>query len=493
MSRVHTHALVPIGLLVGASLLAAGCRGPESRPREIPLRIDEARLAVELADGPRRDAAEAEMRREAKRVVRALFRGEPMPTMAPPSAAPTPLAHGDIPSELPDPERPSWADGVPKPPTVLEHDLPRAWPVEVRRGETPALLAKWAGTDARTLLTDNVENLKKRRWLRTGDRLMVTMSANQKVAFDKARDAFQVERLDAYFAKRYFEKVVVYRVKRGEYLSTAAKRYGDVPMWLLEDFNQRDFRSLHAGDEVLIPVVATFQPGQKVPPAMRVVDEEGRPLADERRGELAQRLENDLLGRARMALDDSNVFERGSDSAFANGRPELLPDYLEVRTAPAPTPVGGGDPAAAALGATPVRGQAVVARDIIVKPGETLMRYIQWSGVSLDAIKAANPNLDPDRILVGSRLALPLTDLQYVDFIKAREAWVKASKDGGDAPATAGKPGKPGKKGRLYVVAAGDTVHGIAKRYKTSLRAIRNANPGVDLDRIRIGQKLTLP
>jgi len=491
MSRVPLHARLPLGLLLAATLLASGCKGPESRSREIPLRIDEARLAVELQDGPRRDAAEAEMRREAKRVARALFRGEPMPTMAPANASASPaVAAADIPSVLPDPDRPSWADGVPKPPTVLEHDLPRAWPVEVRRGETPALLAKWAGTDARTLLTDTAETLKKRRWLKTSDRLMVTMSANQKVAFDKARDAFQEERLQAYFAKRYFEKVVVYRVKRGEYLSTAAKRYGDVPMWLLEDFNQRDFRTLHAGDEVLIPVVATFQPGQKTPPPMRVVDEEGRPLAEERQGALAKRLENDLLGRARMALDDSNVFERGDDSVFAGTRPELLPDYLDVRTRPAPGPdAAGGAPA---IADAPQRGAAVVARDIIVKPGETLMRYVQWSGVGLDAIKSANPNLDPDRILVGSRLALPLTDLQYVEFVKARAAWVKSGSSDEAKPGSEKKTAKR-KTGRVYVVAAGDTVHGIAKRYKTSLRTIRNINPGVDLDRIRIGQKLNLP
>ncbi|PKN55756.1 MAG: hypothetical protein CVU56_19685 [Deltaproteobacteria bacterium HGW-Deltaproteobacteria-14] len=487
MLRVFLQA--PIALVLGVSLCTAGCKGPESRPREIPLRIDEVRLAVELKDGPRKDAAEAEMRREARRVARALFRGEPMPTMAPPAVSAPAVVDADIPSELPEPGRPAWADGVAKPPAVLEHDLPRGWPIEVRRGETPAVLARWAGTDARTLLTDNAETLKSRRWLRTGDRLMVTMSANQKVAFDKARDAFQEERLDGYFAKRYFEKVVVYRVKRGEYLATAAKRYGDVPMWLLEDFNQRDFRSLQPGDEVLIPVVASFQPGQKTPPGMRVVDEEGRPLAEERQGALANRLKDDLLGRARMALDDSNVFERGGDSVFAGGRPELLPDYLDVRTA---QPSSAGEVIASGVPAE--RPASTVARDIIVKPGETLMRYVQWSGTSLDAIKAANPNLDPDRILVGSRLALPLTDLQYVEFVKARAAWVKDGSGAGERKAADAKSSASKKaKARVYVVASGDTAHAIAKRYKSNLRALRQANAGVDLDRLRIGQKLTLP
>src|SRR5690606_36316754 len=120
------------------------------------------------------------------------------------------------------------------------------------------VLAGWAGTDTQVILDDNRERLGKRSWLKTGDRLDITMSANQKFAFDRAREQFQKERLDSYFASRYVAEVVVYRVKRGETVSAAAKRYGEVPIWLLQEFNQTDFRSLQPGDEILIPVVKSW-------------------------------------------------------------------------------------------------------------------------------------------------------------------------------------------------------------------------------------------
>ncbi len=464
------------GALLAAGL-TVGCAGPDNKLPTLAIEIAGERASFVAAEGPRRVNAEAELQLQARRMARKLFRGSPMPDAVRAEGLVAASGQAPVDVEALGEQRPAWADGVPEPPPALEHDLPKAWPVEVRRGETPALLARWAGTDARTLLSDNAETLGRRRWLKTGDRLVVTMSANQKVAFDKTREDFQQERLDAYFAKRYFERVVIYRVKRGEYVSNAAKRYGDVPLWLLEEFNQIDFRTLQPGDEILIPVVATFEPGQKTPPTMRVVDEQGRPVTDEARDRLAARLHPQIVGRARMALDDSNVFERGN-GAFSAASRSLLPDYHGVRTAPA-----AGQP----VGPRPA---ALLPRDIIVKPGETLMHYVEWAGVSMDAIRKANPNLAPDRIRVGSRVGLPLTDQQYVDFFKGRAAW---SRKGGDAKPAAAADAAKTPSGRVHVIRKGDTATAIARKYGTSLQALRGANAGANLDVIRVGQRLRLP
>ena len=131
----------------------------------------------------------------------------------------------------------------------------------MRRGETPPLLAEWARVDPSTLLAENAEALGNRRWLKTGDRIQIVMSPNQKAVFDRKRENFQRERIEAFFARRYFEKVVLYRVKRGEYIAQVAKRLGDVPLWLIEEFNQTDFRGLQPGDEIMIPVIANLEPG----------------------------------------------------------------------------------------------------------------------------------------------------------------------------------------------------------------------------------------
>ncbi len=69
-------------------------------------------------------------------------------------------------------------------------------------------------------------------------------------------------------------------MKKGEFIASAAKRYGDVPLWLIEEFNQMDFRGLQPGDEILIPVVGELPPGVRQPPPPVVVDEEGHALSE---------------------------------------------------------------------------------------------------------------------------------------------------------------------------------------------------------------------
>lgn len=45
----------------------------------------------------------------------------------------------------------------------------------------------------------------------------------------------------------------------------------------------------------------------------------------------------------------------------------------------------------------------------------------------------------------------------------------------------------------IYTVRSGDTIYSIARAYHTTVAAIVTANPGVDPDRINIGQRLTVP
>ena len=49
------------------------------------------------------------------------------------------------------------------------------------------------------------------------------------------------------------------------------------------------------------------------------------------------------------------------------------------------------------------------------------------------------------------------------------------------------------QSGRVHVVVQGDTLYGIAKRAGVPLEELVSANPGVDPQRLRIGQELTIP
>jgi LysM repeat protein len=54
-------------------------------------------------------------------------------------------------------------------------------------------------------------------------------------------------------------------------------------------------------------------------------------------------------------------------------------------------------------------------------------------------------------------------------------------------------PITPPVAGTEHVVAKGDSFYSIGKKYGVSIKAIADANPGVDAAKLKIGQKLTIP
>ncbi|MBE3577690.1 MAG: LysM peptidoglycan-binding domain-containing protein, partial [Limnochordales bacterium] len=60
------------------------------------------------------------------------------------------------------------------------------------------------------------------------------------------------------------------------------------------------------------------------------------------------------------------------------------------------------------------------------------------------------------------------------------------------APFTAQQaPSCPG--GTIYVIRAGDTLFRLAQRFNTTVDAILRANPGLDPNRLVIGQQICIP
>jgi LysM repeat protein len=409
---------------------------------------------------------------------------------------------------------PTWWQGIKRPPTSYAHDLPQAWPIEVRRGETLALLATWAGSEAETIREDNRPVLRRRRWLKVGDRLMLTMSANQKLTFEHSRERFQQERLDAYFTKRFIEKVVVYVVKRGDVIALVARDYGEVPTWLLEAFNQTDFRYLQPGDEVLIPVVRDLLAGEVRPPALQVIDGSGLPLTADKRTVVEKRMDPALLSRARMAVDDASVFER--DQA-QGGRRGLLPRVSHLLRR---QDVSRDDAPVRALVALPAPSAPVTPREVIIRRGETLSHYGAWANLSVAAILAANPGLDSHRIRAGDRIKLPLDDDSWAAFFVARaqrsngSSKTRALAAAGGAVSVDKKPTSDGPRfvpavirrqaaekaapaprdaePRYYRVRRGDVAGQIAQKHGLTLSRLMALNDGQNIERIQVGQSLRI-
>jgi tyrosinase len=98
--------------------------------------------------------------------------------------------------------------------------------------------------------------------------------------------------------------------------------------------------------------------------------------------------------------------------------------------------------------------------DYVVQSGDTLNAIANRFGVSLAALKAANPQIsDPNRIFPGQIITIP-----------------------GSSPAV----------GPAYVVQSGDTLTAIANRFGVSLATLKAANPQItDPNRIFPGQIIT--
>lgn len=133
----------------------------------------------------------------------------------------------------------------------------------------------------------------------------------------------------------------------------------------------------------------------------------------------------------------------------------------------------------------------------VVKPGETLSGIAAQYGVTVDQLTDLNGITDPDRLTEGQALKLPATARTPSGSPSGAPPPAQASSPAAN-PATGSQPpaqasAKPTGTTSEYVVQSGDTLSAIAKALGVSLKALLEANEIADADRLKVGQKLTVP
>jgi LysM repeat protein len=136
-------------------------------------------------------------------------------------------------------------------------------------------------------------------------------------------------------------------------------------------------------------------------------------------------------------------------------------------TTPPPAPPPAARPAAESA-----------AREHTIARGETLDAISKRYGLTVQQLQDANPGLNARRLIPGRTVRLP----------------GGASRPAGspDAEARAAAPAESARPAR-HTIRAGDTLDGIARRYGTTVRALEDANPGLNPRRLIPGRTINLP
>ncbi|MBW3535232.1 MAG: D-alanyl-D-alanine carboxypeptidase/D-alanyl-D-alanine-endopeptidase [Gemmatimonadetes bacterium] len=186
-----------------------------------------------------------------------------------------------------------------------------------------------------------------------------------------------------------------------------------------------------------------------------------------------------VVNNARSTWQAKRVEDRIGTSLASFERPfETRPAGEPTRLAAADTPVtvdtatSASERLASAEVAEAAEGEAEPAatetRTHTVAPGENLSVIARRHGVRVNAIVAANDGLSPSRLQPGQRLTIP------------------GAAAGEPSPATQTDPER-------HVVASGENPTVIARRYGVSLNDLLDANPGMNPNRLQVGQELTIP
>lgn len=100
----------------------------------------------------------------------------------------------------------------------------------------------------------------------------------------------------------------------------------------------------------------------------------------------------------------------------------------------------------------------------VIQPGETFFALSRRFGTTVSALISANPLVDPNNLQIGLAICVPRQ------------------------PAF-----PPCPEGNFYTIRPGDTFFSLARRFNVSLDDLLEANPGVDPDRLFVGQVVCIP
>lgn len=164
----------------------------------------------------------------------------------------------------------------------------------------------------------------------------------------------------------------------------------------------------------------------------------------------------------------------------ATNAPVPPPDTNAYAHAPIDTnyvpPQPPTNPVVPDAGLTPI----TAAQEYAVQKGDSFYTIGKKFNVTIKALQAANPTVNPSKLQINQKLQIP-----------AASATPAPALNGGAAP-TPSDTTAHAAAAQVHVVKAGDNLTKIAAKYGTTVNAIRRAN-NMSTTQIKVGDKLKIP
>jgi peptidoglycan DL-endopeptidase LytF len=120
---------------------------------------------------------------------------------------------------------------------------------------------------------------------------------------------------------------------------------------------------------------------------------------------------------------------------------------------------------------------APAAHEYTVAKGDSFYTVAKKFGVTIKAIEAANPGVEPTKLQIGQKLQIPAPP---------------SASTTEPALTTPGALEMTHSGEQVYTVKSGDTLTKIATQFGTTIKALRSQN-NLETDKIKVGQKLKIP
>jgi membrane-bound lytic murein transglycosylase D len=126
--------------------------------------------------------------------------------------------------------------------------------IQVLPEETLGHYADWL--EIPTWQLRKLNGLRYHQPIRIGQELRMVFGRVDTETYEQRRLAYHQELQRKFFEKHRIESSKVHTIRRGETLWTMVKRHGDIPLWLLMQYNSgKDLHLLRPGDKLIVPII----------------------------------------------------------------------------------------------------------------------------------------------------------------------------------------------------------------------------------------------